>query len=360
MNFSCRFFIASLLLSLMACDDISKSKTEGQSPPKKKPLSHLVEVSIAKRTDSDISQIRTGSLRARHEVKIYNQEEGKITSLPFFEGDSVKRGQLITTMDTSLLQAQLARVKASRNKSESELKRIKSLQKEAFLSEEQLIAVETELAIAKADETILKTRLGYGKIKAPFSGIITQRLSEVGNVAEKFSHLLTLSDPSSLITEVSISELLLNHIHPGDETLVQIDALGKQQYKGKVLRVHPTLNARTRRGIVEIEVNPVPSGAKPGQLCRVTIHTHAAKRLFIPLNALRRDSDGEFVYSINDDKKVERVAVVSGLHVNQDVEILSGLEPGQPVVIKGFLGLKPGKKVKPVNKNAKQKPTINE
>ena len=338
---------------LLACNDSTSKDTTLVEPSNKKQKTHLVETSVVSLSSEGISQTRTGTLRARHEVKIHNQEEGKIISLPFYESDKVKKGDVIAKLDDSLLQAQLSRIKANRHKAESDLSRIKRLQKESFLSEEELIKVETELAVVKADEAILETRLSYANIKAPFDGIITQRLTEVGNIAERFTHLLTLSDPSSLVTQVSISEMLLNQIHKGDETQVQIDALGKQQYIGHVNRIHPTLNPVTRRGTIEIELKPVPAGARPGQLCRVEIQTRASKRLLIPLIALRRNNEGEFVYVIDENSKAKLVPVNTGIYINEQVEILSGLEQGQQIITKGFLNLKSGKKVKAVNKNNK-------
>ena len=346
------FLLCSLFF--VACSESPSEKTNAANAGKKKPKIHLVRTAPVIVSKKGLAQIHTGSLRSHKEVKIYNQEEGKIISLPFYESDRVKKGQVIAKLDDSLLRAQLSRVKASLRKAESELTRIKSLRKESFLSEETLINVETELALAKADEAVLKTRLSYANIKAPFSGVISQRLSEVGNIAERFTHLLTLSDPSSLITQVNVSGLLLNHIKLGDTAHIQIDALGKQQYAGTVKRIHPALNPVTRRGIIEIEISPVPKGARAGQLCRVEIKTHAVARILIPLFALRRDPEGEYVYVVDEDSKATKISVTSGLQVNQDVEILSGLEQGQQVIVKGFLNLKSGKKVKLVNQK-KQK-----
>ena len=334
-----------LVLFLSGCDN---AEIKESSPPKKT-KSHLVESHLVSFAKKGIVQKRTGTLRARNEVKIHNQEEGKIVYLPFFESDEVKKGQIIAKLDDSLLQAQLLRVNANLRKAKSDLVRIKHLRKESFLSEEQLINVETELALAKADEAVLKTRLSYMTIKAPFSGVITQRLSETGNTAERFSHLLTLSDHSSMITQVSISEILLNHLNVGDEVKVQIDALGIQAYQGVVNRIHPSLNPITRQGTIEIRMDSVPPEAKPGQLCRVEIKTQIKNRLLIPLSALRRDKDGEFVYTINEQDKAIVTVIKTGLHIGEEITVLTGLEKGQRIITKGFLGLKPGDNVKSVN-----------
>lgn len=329
-------------LSLISCGEEKSGKQ------KKARADHLVETAIAKKSNVGVTLTRTGTLRARREVKVYNQEEGRVIKLPFYEGDRVKKNELVVRLDDKLIRAQLSRAEATRRKAEQDLKRTRDLYNKKLVSGEGLASSETELEVAKADEQVLVTRLSYAKIRSPIDGVVSQRLTEPGNVAERYSHLLTISDPTSLITEVSISELLLPHLSLGDPARVRIDALGTGQFGGQIIRIHPNLNPVTRRGTIEVELKPVPDGARPGQLCRVQLDTRMADRLMIPFRALRRDSSGEYVYLIDQKSRVKRSTVESGQRVAEDIEILIGLSEGQQVVTKGFLGLKDGKKIKQV------------
>ena len=347
------FFVTALVLGGCTSESPEKSK-------KKKP-EHLVEIATATQTNMAVSVTRTGTLKALREVKIYNQEEGRITELPLSEGDQVSRGTLVARLDDKLIRAQLRRAEATLKKSQQDIKRIRDLYKRKLASDQEIANAETEYEIAKADKELLETRLGYTKIVAPISGIVTQRLTEPGNIAERYSHLLTIADPSSLVTEVTVSELLIPELSVGDTTQVRIDALGPQQHSGVITRIHPSLDPVTRRGIIEVELKPVPEGSKPGQFCRVTLSTHAGDRLIIPFRALRRDQQGEYVFVVNNENKVERVMVNSGLRINELIEIISGLKEGQRVVTRGFLSLKKDMQVKPVNSpqesNSKQADT---
>jgi RND family efflux transporter MFP subunit len=152
-----------------------------------------------------------------------------------------------------------------------------------------------------------------------------------------------------LVTDLAVSEMLLSHIAVGDTVRARIDALGDTEFPGQVLRVHPELDPRTRQGRVEIELRPVPQGARAGQFARVTFSTEALDRRVIPFAALRHDRGGEFVYRIDDDRIVHRVQVRSGQRLADRVEVLEGLGLGDLVVVKGFLGLNEGKRVKIVN-----------
>ncbi|WP_455219484.1 efflux RND transporter periplasmic adaptor subunit, partial [Kaarinaea lacus] len=223
-----------------------------------------------------------------------------------------------------------------------------------LVSDEELSRIETALQVAKADEEILATRLSYTVIKSPITGIVSARHTEPGNIAERYTHLLTISDPTSLVTEVTLSELLISKLSVNDGVDVSIDALGDQTFKGRISRIHPNLDPVTRRGTVEVELKPVPQGARPGQLCRIRLHTQAAERLVIPFNALRRDQKGEYVFAIDEQGKVKRKPVVGGLRIGEQLEILKGLDEGQQVVTKGFLDLADGKKVKVVSLKAKK------
>jgi len=376
------FSVPVFLYTLAAC---SKDTPQSSRKPDKV---HLVEAATVQLVNSGVNRVRTGTLRARREINIYSQEEGRVTALPLYEGDKVKKGQVVARLDDELLRSQLERAQATRRKAEADLKRIRDLYKRKLTTDEEMSRIETEQEVAKADVELLVTRLSYTIIKAPIDGVISRRLTEPGNVVEKHTHLLTISDPSSLVTEVSLSELILPQIALDDPVKVTIDALGNAVHNGSILRIHPTLDPVTRRGTVEVEIKPVPNGARPGQLCRVEFTTRVAERLTIPFRAIRRDDQGEYVYVLeapakeavdNEGKQqpandvrnegrqhrdsgsktdaagegnfrvAKRIAIRSGLRIGEQVEILQGLQERQQVVTRGFLDLNDGKQVKVVN-----------
>ncbi|WP_455205919.1 efflux RND transporter periplasmic adaptor subunit [Kaarinaea lacus] len=336
------FTLLSVLLASLACTQ--KSEPE----PKKGNKAHLVETVTVSRDNLGITRAHTGTLRARREVKIFTQEEGRLTKLPYYEGDQVKKDDIIAKLDDKLLKAQLTRAQATRRKADQDLKRSRDLFAKKLISDEELARAETETEVTKADEEVLATRLSYTTIRAPITGVVSERLSEPGNVVERHSHLLTISDPQSLITEVNVSELILTHLAQGAAAQVRIDALGDKAHSGRIVRIHPNLDPVTRQGTIEVELKPVPKGARPGQLCRVQLDTQISDRIMIPFRALRRDTEGEYVYKIDSENHVARVAVVSGQRVAEGIEILQGLQQGEQIITKGFLDLTPGTKVKVV------------
>jgi len=347
-----------LLTGLISCFLLLASSCE-QEPPSKEakakrpPSEHLVETVTLEHTQVVTRQERTGSLRYRRLVRIYNQEEGRITHLPFFEGDRVKKGGLLLSLEDDILKAELDKARATLRQARLDLKRIRGLVKKRVASEDEMARASTAVEVAIAEKSLLEIRIAYTRIHAPFAGIITERLIEPGDVVPRHSHLLTLADPASLVTKLAVSELLLPNIKLGDAVEVRIDALGTQAFPGKILRIHPELDERTRQGTIEVALDPIPSGARAGQLARVTLLLPATDRLLVPFSALRRDREGEFVYRLTGDGKAGKTSIRSGIRVGNQVEILEGLAPGQQVITRGFLGLRDGKPVKPVELTAR-------
>lgn len=333
---------ATLLLS--ACSDDNAANKSKSTP---KPLQ--VEVTAVARQSLGQSITRTGTLRAEQEVKLLAEEEGRVDKVPVYEGDRVKKGDLLLQLDDSQLRAEVKKATAQRKQANLDVQRLKRLQKGKLITEDELARARTAFDIAAADEDLLQTRLNNTRINAPFDGVVSQRLVEPGDVAAKFTHLLTLTATDTLLAELAISELLLPGIAVNDKVIIMLDALGDQRFDGTVLRIHPTVDPVTRQGIVEVRINKPPQQAKPGQLCRVQLNLHAQPRLLLPFSALRRDAQGEFVYRIDNEQKARRTEVRSGIHLDNTVEILDGLNEGDRVVTNGFLGLADGMLVKAAN-----------
>ncbi|MEW8563879.1 MAG: efflux RND transporter periplasmic adaptor subunit [Candidatus Thiodiazotropha sp.] len=292
---------------------------------------------------------RDGTLKPRQSVRIFNQEEGRVTELPFFEGDEVAKGVAIVILDEELLKAELEKALATAKQMQLNLKRQEELAKRLAVSQDDLAQARTDLRVAEAERRVLQTRLGYTRIRAPFSGLISERLVEPGDVVPRHTHLMTIINPQSLVTSILVSDLLLPQLNTGDPVTVRIDGLGEEPFAGRILRIHPQLDEKTRMGTVEVILDPIPKGARSGQLCRVMLQTARQHRITVPFNALQRDAEGEFVYRLDRQQQAERISVDSGMRIDERVEILQGLETGDRIVTKGFIELEPGTKVEPVN-----------
>jgi len=340
-----KLFIFNLLLFITACQPAT-------SPPPKsaeREANYAVEVTPVKSQILTKTDSYTGDLKARRSVRIFTQEAGKILELPYYEGDSVKAGTVLLQLDDALLKAQLNKAQATYRQTQVNSKRVHLLAAKKMIAEEEALRAETEEEIAKADVELLTTRLSYTQITAPFNGIVTARLVEVGDIVTANAHIYTLIDPNSLFIEVSLPEYAIAQLKLQDKTTVHIDALGSSIRQGWISRLHPTIDPNTRLGKAEITLNPLPNSLKTGQFARITFNTLLQPKLAIPYSGLRRDREGEFVFLITSDNRAKRQAVRSGLRLADLVEITDGVTEGQVIVTRGFLGLQPDKIVQIVN-----------
>jgi len=337
-----RYLLLSItvIAFLNACSDSSSNK--------KRQRQHLVNVTSVVSTPMQSQQILSGSLEAKRTVQIFNQEEGLILNIPVFQSDVVEKEQLLIELDSKLITAEHNKAKIAHRQAALDLKRLKQLRKKRLTTEEAVTSSHTTLELARAEETVLNTRLQNTRIKSPFKGIISQRLKESGDVVAKFSHILTLEDTSQLKAKVNISELLLPNIQLGSKISIRIDALGDKSYPASISRIYPTIDKLTRQGTIEVTLDSPPPTAKPGQLCRLIIDGQTTPRKNIPLSAVKHNFKGSYVYKVVKNKSV-LTQITTGIQLGNNIEIINGLNDGDKVVVKGFLNLKDKKPVKIVN-----------
>lgn len=332
--------MVSLIVILTGCEN---NNTQKQVAKKSRPA-HLVNIMQATSQPVATTHTRTGSVAVRHLAHIYTQEEGRIAEFPWLEGDTVKQGTLLARLDDALLQAELKKSQADAQQAELDLKRIQNLKKKKAASEEALSRSITAVSVNRAEVDILKTRLTYTRILAPFDGIISERLVEPEDFVSKKTHLLTLINPRSLYIKARISELLLPQLVVGIPVEIRVDALGQAVFNGKIQRVHPVIDPQIRQAILEISFEQLPENIRPGQFARLTFKTREIARILLPFNAIQHDRNGEFIYRYEDGKAI-KTSIRSGIKIGDQIEILEGINTGQQVIIQGFLGLSDGKQV---------------
>ncbi|MCK4833576.1 MAG: efflux RND transporter periplasmic adaptor subunit [Gammaproteobacteria bacterium] len=343
-----RWLSASLLISLftMACDSTDST---GINAHRAQQTVHRVEVITAANKPVSLKQTVSGTLEAVTSIRLYNEESGRITRLPYHEGDSVKKGSLLIQLDNELLKTDVAKARASKEQAKVDLSRVKKLLPKKISTEEEVARARTELDLAIAEEKRQATRLERTSIKAPIDGLITKRLYEPGDLLAQPSHIHTIIDPTALRLKANLAERWLPLVKKGQSITMKIDALGDKKFTASIVRIHPTINASTHKGTIEILLSPVPDGAAVGQFSRASVELTATDRLIIPVHTIHYEPEGAYVYRVIENDKNETVAekvfFEQGQQFASVAEILSGLDEGDRIVSRGFLGLRTGKKV---------------
>jgi len=339
--------LLSLSIILSSCSDSDTNKAKRSAP------AQLVETALATQQETAVSRTLSGTLQAIREVHITNQTQGILTSLAVYPGDKVEIGSTLAQLDDALTAAEVQKAQATLKQAEVDLRRLKNLAPRKLASDSEIASAKTQKDIAAAELLLKQTELSHTHIKSPINGFVSERLAESGDVLSSHSHILSLIDTSSLKAEIHLSELLLPLIEESNHVSVKIDALGNQVFVGKIKRIYPTIDKTTRRGTIEIVISPVPEGARPGQLCRVTIHTQNISRLMIPYNAVRHDKQGSFVFALVNGQ-AERMTVRTGIQQGSLVEVLEGISDQQRIITKGFFGLKNKMKVRDTSSKESQ------
>ncbi len=333
-----------LLLFLSACEQ----EADNNSGHKRESKEHLVAVTEVHESSLTRSYERRGILKARRSVKIHTLEEGMVISLPWYEGDAVKQGDELVHLDDELLQAELAKESARLDKEAQNLKRLQRLIKSKAASIDELVAAQTEVAVQQAEVTRLQTHIRRTSIKAPFDGIITERLLEAGDLATENSHLLTLVDPQSLVVDLSLPEFLLLQFKPQMQAMIRFAGQSQSDeewYPATISRIYPTIDESTAMGLMELKPLTLPQDVLIGQTVNVKLETAVKHQISIPYQALQQSRDGHYVYIVEGNKAHKRT-VETAFFGSRQIVISSGLSDGETIVTRGFLGLEDGADIK--------------
>lgn len=335
-----------ITLPVTGCDDSSNSQINTK---KAKQTAHRVEVISVENKPVSLTQTVSGTLEAVTKIRLYNEESGRIIKLPYHEGDTVKKGTLLVQLDNALLKTDVAKATASKEQAKVDLSRLKKLLPKKISTEEEVAKARTVLDLAIAEEKRQLTRLQRTSIKAPIDGLITKRFYEPGDLLAQQSHIHSIIDPTELRLKASLAERWIPLVKKDQAITLRIDALGDKELTAKIVRIHPTINASTHKGIIEVHLIPVPEGARSGQFARAEIELKATSRLVIPVHTIHYDPEGAYVFRIIDDEEgktvAEKVFFKQGQQFGSVTEVLSELSPGDRIVSRGYLGLRTGKKV---------------
>ncbi|GJQ20681.1 MAG: cation efflux system protein [Bacteroidia bacterium] len=303
----------------------------------------FVEVEAAREEPIAASVTATGTITPKEEVKIIAQAEGKITHIAVEEGDRVTKGQVLIRLDATILAAQTKEAEANVEDAKANYDRLSRLVKTGLVSEQEYEQARTRYNVLKARLEYQRALLNYTTISAPISGVITFRGAREGDVAVPRAHLLTVSDPQTLVMEINVSELEIPRIKIGDPVRVRVDAYPNETFSGRVRRVFPLSDPVTRLVKVEIQLTDKDPRLFSGLFARADLTIARKEKATVVSNdALLMSADGRASAFVVVDSLLERRSLTLGIRDETKSEVLAGLSPGEKVVISGLNQLNPG------------------
>ncbi|MBP2653936.1 MAG: efflux transporter, family, subunit [Firmicutes bacterium] len=302
------------------------------------PATAIATVTVG-RGDVLASVSATGTVAAVNSVAVASRVTGLISEVRVAENDIVKKGQVLFVLDDSAVRAQLAQYKATMDKTAAIYERSMKLAAIGGESEQQLESDRTDYLVAKSNYDNYGTQLGYYVITAPVDGMVIGTPTPAGEtVVQGISSaqtILTIADMSIMQVKVLVDESDIGKVKVGQMATFTVDSHADKTFTGKVASI--SRDATTSSNVVYYPVYvrvDAPEGLLfPTMTARATINVGESKNvLVVPLSALRSDKTGQYV-QVMANGKTENVPVTLGLRDDEKVEVLSGLNEGDVIVL---------------------------
>ncbi|MEO6872312.1 MAG: efflux RND transporter periplasmic adaptor subunit [Chthoniobacterales bacterium] len=336
MNFPVSLVAGVAALALAACHSKKEAGADESLPPVA--VRTVVVESKARPSTEEV----VGTVRAKLRATIEAKVSARIESLLVAPGQTVKAGDLIAQLDPREIQARLDQTLALREQARRDLARGQELLHKKITTQSDFDAVQARARVAEGAAREMETMLGYTKVVAPFDGIVTRKLADVGDLAAPGKPIIEMEDPRALRFEADVPEALIGNIKIGATLRVQVNA-GRTPIEGSVVEVAPVADAASRTFLVKLDL-PATEGVRSGQFGRVWVPTGETKSIRVPASAVVTQGQIESVFVI-DKGHAELRIVRTGKRIDGEVEILAGLNSGEGVVSEGAEQLRDGQSV---------------
>jgi RND family efflux transporter MFP subunit len=292
------------------------------------------------------------TLQGSIEAPIYARTSGYVSRWFKDIGDQVKKGELLAQIDTPEVAQQLNEAKASQVQAITNLQLAKStfdrwdaLRKRDAVSQQELDEKRNALAVAQATDTSaratvqrLQDQLNYSRIVAPFSGVVTRRNIDIGNLVDAGGSarlLFTLAKSDPLRVYVYVPQSYAPQVKVGNKAEVTLRELPDQTFTGTITRTAGAIDTLTRTMQVEINLANPDGKLLPGAYAQVAIKAKggSASAMTVPSNTLLFRSQGIRVAVVGTDGKVHLQPVTIGRELGIDVELSSGVTPQDRLIV---------------------------
>ncbi len=289
-----------------------------------------------------------GSLTALQEVTISSVVDGRVDQINFKDGDEVAKGMPIVQLNNDTAKADLATAQSKLDVTTKKYIRSKGLLNIA-VSQQDLDQLEANVSQARANVQSKQALLNQKTISAPFSGALAAFKVQEGDYVTAGDAIVTLVNATQLKAQYTLSENLLPELKKGQLVKITVSAYPNKTFYGTVNYIAPTINQATRAVAVQASVPNKDALLNPGMFIHVEQQIEIDKKaLVVPQQAVTADVKGYYVYKIVSGKAIQ-TRVKLGSHVGNVVQILSGLQAGDQVVIAGQQKLSDGVSVQVVN-----------
>jgi RND family efflux transporter MFP subunit len=282
-------------------------------------------------------------------VTVSAEVGGRIERIPIEEGSRVHSGDLLVQLNTDLILPEYESAKAQAERDQIEFDRITNLSKENAATQRELDNATSQRAISKARFDGIRARLERTRIVAPTTGVLNDLLVEEGEYVDAGKPVAQVVDSDTVKVVVEIPELDIAFFSIGDKA--QIFARGlTEPLTGIITFISELADSKTRTTRTEITLDNSRHILRSGQIVNVSLTRQVIKdAILVPLLAVIPMENSKAVYVANS-SQAKRREVDLGIIKDDQVEIKSGLKPGDELIVAGHRFVAPGQKVNIVEK----------
>ncbi|MEX0775803.1 MAG: efflux RND transporter periplasmic adaptor subunit [Phycisphaeraceae bacterium] len=293
-----------------------------------------------------VAQAKLADLKAgarAEEIAQARETVGQLESCSAFAANDLKRiEKLVAGGAVPAETAERARVAAVECQSKLASAKQRLAMLEGGPTKTQIAVAQAAVYEAEARLAMAAARLAECTITAPFAGVVSRVEVRAGDMASPRAPLLEMFDPQSLVVRFAVPEWLAGRVRPGQAIHVRLDATPGKPIAAQVSRVYPQLDPRMRTRTLEAQATQQADWS-PGMFARLQLVLESAENaVAVPAEAIADRSDGQGVAFIVNDQHAHRRPIRLGIEQDGWVQIISGIEPGQRVIVGGLGRIKDG------------------
>ncbi len=314
------------VLVLSGCHRSGDGQSEGGASP---------EPIRAKVMELEMSRIEVrdqvvGTVEPELQATVSAKVTGRVVERLAEPGMLVKKGDVLVRVDAPELAAALERAEAGLDNSKREAKRYQSLKESGSVSQREIDRVETELRMNQAERDRIRSLLDDTTVLAPFTGRITRKHVNPGDLVQPGTPLCDIEDPTHLQLAINVGESLTHRLKLGDKFKLRIGS-AELNLIGTVAEISPAADVGSRTFLVKLDL-PKEERLMAGQFGRAFLPLGRKPAIIVPVDALVTRGQLTFA-AVVDDSGVARLRIVrTGETVREGTEILAGLSEGEKIL----------------------------
>lgn len=340
--------VLASVVGLAACDR--------EEPGRVRPPAEALDVTVVRPVTGDATVGFPATIGTVERAGLATRTSGTVVRVPVDVGDAVARGGVVLVLDDSDVEARIRRAEAELDRARRSLARLEPLAADGAATGQELDDARARFRVAEAAVAEARAQRDYTVLRAPFSGVVTSRYIDPGDLAVPGRLALELAGTGALEAVADLPASLEGRVRSGDTLTLVLPETGDRR-SVRVARVSPALQSGARRFRVEAAVPAeVASGLAPGAYVRLELPDPGRDRtLWVPAEAVVRRGQLTGVFTVEADTARLRW-VRPGYEREGRVEVLAGLSPADMVVGRPPEGLEDGTPVRVVGEEAAMEP----